>query len=121
MELFALSGTQNHALKELFLVKKCLIGRIKRPGRGLLLFCRFSVEPQGRDSYWMVTKKLLLVSCVPVTAFALGVKLLLRRPIRAKFAKKRILKAKFWFKPFGVHLFLLYLQQQAIRSMQGLP
>ena len=121
MELFALSGTQNHALKELFLVKKCLIGRIKWPGRGVLLSCRFSVEPQGRDSYWMVTKKLLLVSCVPVAAFALGVKLLLRHPIRAKFAKKRILKAKFWFKPFGVHLFLLYLQQQAIRSMQGLP
>jgi len=97
VELFALSGTQNHALKKLFLVKKCLIGRIKWPGRGLLLFFRFSVEPQGRDSYWMVTKKLLLVSCVPVTAFALGVKLLLRHPIRTKFAKKRIRKAKFWF------------------------
>lgn len=87
------SGKQNHALKELFLVKKCLIGRIKRPGRELLLSCRFSVEPQGRDSYWMVTKKLLLVSCAPVTAFTLGAKLLLRHPIRAKFTKKRILKA----------------------------
>lgn len=88
---------------------------------GLAPFNCFLVEPQGRDTYWMVTKKLLLVSCEPVTAFTFGVKFLLRRPIRAKFAKNRFLKAKFCFKPFGVHLFLLYLQQQAIRSMQGLP
>lgn len=121
MMLFVRSGKQNHAFKDLFLARKYLIGRIKRPGRELLFSCRFSVELQGRDSYWVMTKKLLLVSCAPVTAFTLGAKLLLRHPIRAKFAKKRILKAKFWFKPFGVHLFLLYLQQQAIRSMQGLP
>lgn len=83
MMLFVRSGKQNHALKELILVKKCLIGWIKQPAMGLAPFNCFLVEPQGRDTYWMVTKKLLLVSCEPVTAFTFGVKFLLRRPIRA--------------------------------------
>ena len=103
--LFVRSGKQNHAFKDLFLARKYLIGRIKRPGRELLLSYRFSVEPQGRDSYWMVTKKLLLVSCAPVTAFTLGAKLLLRHPIRAKFAKKRFLKANFGLSPLAFTFF----------------